>query len=33
MTWTLLLKIAIVAFVFGLPIYIVYLLIKSNKDN
>jgi len=28
-----LLKIAIVVFIFALPIYLVYLLIKSNKDN
>lgn len=28
-----LLKIAIVVFVFALPVYLVYLLIKSNKDN
>jgi len=29
----LLLKIAIVVFVFALPVYLVYLLLKSNKDN
>jgi len=29
----LLLKIGIVVFVFALPIYLIYLLIKSNKDN
>jgi hypothetical protein len=28
-----LLKIAIVVFIFALPILLVYLLIKSNKDN
>jgi len=28
-----LLKIAVVVFVFALPIYLVYLLIKSNKNN
>jgi len=33
MTWTLLLKIGIVFFIFALPVYLVYLLIKSNKDN
>jgi len=33
MTWTLLLKIGIVLFVFALPVYLVYLLIKSNKNN
>lgn len=33
MTWALLLKIGVVVFIFALPIYIVYLLIKSNKDN
>jgi len=29
----LLLKIAIVVFIFAVPIYLVRLLIKSNKDN
>lgn len=29
----LLLKIAIVVFVFALPAYLVYLLIKSNRNN
>jgi len=29
----LLLKIAVVLFVFALPVYLIYLLIKSNKDN
>jgi hypothetical protein len=29
----LLLKIAIVIFVFALPVYLIWLLIKSNKNN
>lgn len=33
MTWALLLKISIVLFIFALPVYLVYLLIQSNKDN
>jgi len=33
MDWYLLLKIAIVVFIFALPAYLVYFLIKSNKDN
>lgn len=33
MSWALLLKIGIVVFIFALPAYLVYLLIKSNKDN
>jgi len=33
MSSALLLKIGIVVFIFALPVYLVYLLIKSNKDN
>lgn len=33
MDWYLLLKIGIVVFVFALPVFLVYVLIKSNKDN
>ena len=29
----LLLKIGIVVFIFAVPIYLVYVVIKSNKDN
>lgn len=28
-----LLKIAVVVLIFALPVYLVYLLIKSNRDN
>jgi len=29
----LLLKIGIVVFIFAMPIFLIYLVIKSNKDN
>lgn len=33
MSATLLLKIAIIIFIVALPAYLVYLLIRSNKNN
>ena len=33
MDYTTLLKIAVIVFVFALPIYLVWLLIRSNRDN
>jgi len=29
----LLLKIGIVVFIFAVPVYLIYMVIKSNKDN